>query len=52
MYGKAQLALKKALEAESERARDACLQAAPYEQVGERDHRNGYYERDRVTRSG
>ncbi len=53
MYGRAQLALKKTLEAESERARDACLRAARYERTGEgRDHRNGYYERDWVTRFG
>lgn len=53
MYGRAQLALKKTLEAESERARDACLKAARYERTGaEREYRNGYYERDWVTRFG
>lgn len=53
MYGRAQLALKKMLEAESERARDACLRAARYERTGEdRDYRNGYYQRDWVTRFG
>lgn len=54
VYQKGQQALKQFLEAESERQRHKYLHSDPYERTGEpdRDHRNGYYERDMVTRFG
>jgi len=45
---------KRALEEESARRRDAHVQCDPYERKGEegRDYRNGFYQRDFVTRLG
>lgn len=54
LYGQTKLAWKKFFEAESERERDRYCGAGWYERSGEveRDYRNGYYERDWVTRFG
>ena len=51
--GKAQAAMKQLLEEESRRQRDRYVCCEAYER-GEkrRDYRNGYYERDFVTRFG
>ena len=54
VYAKGKLALKKFLDGESERQRQLYLHCEPYQRRGEleRDYRNGYYERDFVTRFG
>jgi putative transposase len=54
VYAQGKLAFKKFLDAESERQRQLYLRCEPYERSGEleRDYRNGYYERDFVTRFG
>jgi hypothetical protein len=54
LYGRTQLAWKKYFEAESERLRDLYSGWASYERrkSPQRDYRNGYYERDFVTRFG
>jgi len=54
IYEKGQLALKKFFEADSERQRDGYLGWGWYQrsEEPERDYRNGYYERDYVTRFG
>jgi putative transposase len=54
LYGQTKLAWKKLFEAESERARDRWCAAARYARGVEQraDYRNGYYERDFVTRFG
>ena len=54
LCGRTQQAWKKYFEAESERLRDLYSGWAPYERVqgARRDYRNGYYERDFVTRFG
>ena len=54
LYGQTKLAWKKYFEAESERLRDRYSGWAAYERGGraQRDYRNGYYERDFVTRFG
>ena len=54
LYGRTQLAWKKYFEAESERQRDLYSGWASYQRSPRqgRDYRNGYYERDFVTRFG
>jgi len=54
LYGQTQQVWKKYFEAESERLRDLYSGWAAYERSGrkQRDYRNGYYERDFVTRFG
>ncbi len=54
LYGRAQLAWKKYFEAESERLRNLYSGWASYQRspAPGRDYRNGYYERDFVTRFG
>jgi len=55
VYGQTRLAWKKFWEAESLRERDSYMRTGWYDQVapGERiDYRNGFYERDFVTRLG
>ena len=54
VYGQAKQALKKLVELESERQRDRYCSWGHYERGrgGRRDYRNGYYERDFVTRLG
>ena len=54
LYGQTRLAWKKYFEAESERLRDLYSGWAPYQRsmTPPRDYRNGYYERDFVTRFG
>ena len=54
VYGQTRLAWKKLFEAESERLRDRYSGWAAYQRSGNRgrDYRNGYYERDFVTRFG
>lgn len=55
LYGKTRIAWKQFWEAESRRARDRYMAADSYERVESerrKDYRNGYYERDFVTRLG
>jgi len=54
LYGQTKLAWQKYFEAESERLRDLYSGWASYERrpSPQRDYRNGYYERDFVTRFG
>ena len=54
LYGQTRQAWKKYFEAESERLRDLYSGWAAYERsaTAKRDYRNGYYERDFVTRFG
>ena len=54
LCGRTQLAWKKYFEGESERLRDRYSGWAAYERrkTAKRDYRNGYYERDFVTRFG
>ena len=54
LYGQTQQAWKQILELESERQRDRYSGWGRYERGagGQRDYRNGYYERDFVTRFG
>jgi len=54
LYGKTRRAWERFWEEESRRARDRYLVAESYERVeeGRRGYRNGYYERDFVTRLG
>lgn len=53
LNGRAQAAMKQFLEEESRRQRDRYLCREAYERgEGGRDYRNGYYERDFVTRFG
>ena len=54
LYGETRLAWKKLFEAESERLRDRYSGWAAYQRSDgqRRDYRNGYYERDFVTRFG
>jgi putative transposase len=55
LYGQTRLAWKRFLEAESERQRDRYSGWGAYQRSGPRgprDYRNGYYERDFVTRFG
>jgi transposase-like protein len=55
LYGKTRQAWKKFWEAQSERERDSYLRVGWYDRVdpaARRDYRNGYYERDFVTRLG
>jgi len=49
LYQRTKLAWKQLLEEESRKARDRFLGVAEYERVGEREHRNGYYQREFVT---
>jgi len=55
LYGKTREAWKKFWEAQSERERDSYLRAGWYDRLEaaeRRDYRNGYYQRDFVTRFG
>ena len=54
LYGKTRLAWERFWEEESRQARDRYLVTESYERVeeGRRGYRNGYYERDFVTRLG
>ena len=53
LNGKAQAAMKQLLEAESRRQRDRYVCREAYERrEGRQEYRNGYYERDFVTRFG
>lgn len=54
LYGQTQMFWKRALEEQSARMRDIYLRCDPYERKERegRDHRNGFYERDFVTRLG
>jgi len=53
LYGKTQVAWKEFLDGESLRERDRRVDLEPYERMaGEREYRNGFYERDFVTRLG
>ena len=49
LYGKTKLLWKGFWEEQSRRERDRYLGAKDYERVGEREHRNGFYERHFVT---
>jgi len=49
LYGKTKLLWKGFWEEQSRRERDRYLGAKDYERVGEREHRNGFYERSFVT---
>ena len=54
LYGQTRMFWKRALEEQSARLRDVHLRCDPYERKEEegRDYRNGFYERDFVTRLG
>ena len=54
VYGQTKLAWKQFLELDSERQRDRCAVREAYQRRGNRrqPYRNGYYERDFVTRFG
>jgi len=53
LYGKTQVAWKQFLDGESLRERDRWIDLEPYARVGQRrEYRNGFYERDFVTRLG
>jgi len=52
LYGQSKLAWKKFLEEESRKERDRYLGVEDYERAGEREYRNGFYERGFVTRFG
>ena len=54
LYGKTQVAWKEFLDGESLRARDRWMELEPYQRLvaEHREYRNGYYERDFVTRMG
>jgi putative transposase len=54
VYGKTRVAWKKFLDAQSLRERDRWMELEPYERllIKEREYRNGFYERDFVTRLG
>ena len=54
LYGKTQVAWKEFLDGESLRERDRWIESEPYERLamGPREYRNGFYERDFVTRLG
>jgi putative transposase len=53
LYGKTQVAWKQFLDGQSLRERDRWIDAGPYERMEQRrGQRNGYYERDFVTRLG
>ena len=49
LYGKTKLLWKEFWEEQSRRERDRYLEAKDYERVGEREHRNGFYEPHFVT---
>jgi len=53
MYGRTRVAWRQFWNAESLRARDQWMELDPYQRSdGEREYRNGFYERDYVTRMG
>jgi putative transposase len=53
MYGRTRVAWRQFWNAESLRARDQWMELDPYQRAdGEREYRNGFYERDYVTRMG
>lgn len=53
MYGRTRVAWQQFWNTESLRARDQWMELDPYQRAdGEREYRNGFYERDYVTRMG
>jgi putative transposase len=53
MYGRTRVAWRQFWNTESLRARDQWMELDPYQRAdGEREYRNGFYERDYVTRMG
>ena len=53
VYGRTRVAWRQFWNAESLRARDQWMELDPYQRAdGEREYRNGFYERDYVTRMG